>query len=90
MGTVQQVGSALQGKLDIKEGDRVIPVYSISSIPLNITSIDGIIGEKFVSVKGTAVAFARSSFVTLPSEFDADVASVVVDVASSLSQVRHT
>lgn len=87
MGTVQQIGSALQGRLDIKEGDRVIPVYSLSSIPLSLTSIDNVIGDKFVSVKGTAVAFARSSFVTVPSEFDLDVASIAVDVAFCLTPV---
>jgi hypothetical protein len=44
VGTVQQIGAALQGKVDIKEGDRVIPIYSLSSIPLKLTSIDNIMG----------------------------------------------
>jgi hypothetical protein len=44
VGTVQQIGAALQGKLDIKEGDRVIPIYSLSSIPIKLTSIDNVMG----------------------------------------------
>lgn len=41
---MQQIGAALQGKLDIKEGDRVIPIYSLSSIPIKLTSIDNVMG----------------------------------------------
>ena len=43
---MQQIGAALQGKLDIKEGDRVIPIYSLSSIPIKLTSIDNVMGTQ--------------------------------------------
>lgn len=46
-------------------------------------------GERFIFAKGTAVAFARSTFALPPPEFEIDVAAVAIDVASCLSQIER-
>lgn len=41
---MQQLGSALQGRSDIKEGDKVVPMYSLSSVPIKLTGVNNIVG----------------------------------------------
>jgi len=87
VGTVQQLGSALQGRSDIKEGDKVVPMYSLSSVPIKLTGVNNIVGEEFVFVKGTAAVCARATFAQVPSDLETEVVAMGVEVASCLSQV---
>jgi hypothetical protein len=89
LGTVQEIGDALYRKLDLKEGDRVIPICSLSSIPLRIISIGNVIGEQIIHVKGHAVIFSNSSFITVPQDVESEIALLAIEVASALSQVNR-
>jgi serine/threonine protein kinase len=89
LGTVQEIGDSLYRKLDMKEGDRVIPICSLSSIPLRIISIGNSIGDRIINVKGHAVVFGNSSFISVPQDIESEVALLAVETAAALSQVNR-
>ena len=42
LGTVEKIGDALKGKIDLKEGDKIATLVSLSLTPLRIDKIKDI------------------------------------------------
>jgi len=89
LGRVKDVGEAVQKKLGINVGSRVIPLCSITNLPLRISGVGDVVGDQLVNFTGDAISFGSVSFITVPDDLDPGLALVVVDIASTLSHIER-
>lgn len=86
IGTVARVGSALAGR-DLKPGDRVASLVSLSLTPLRIDKIVKIHADiDRVELVGQAVLFESGLYVKLPEDMTEGLALAVLDVAGAPAQ----
>lgn len=86
IGTVAKVGTALAGR-DLKPGDRIASLVSLSLTPLQITKILKIHPEiDRVEVKAQAVLFESGIYAKLPTDMDEGLALAALDVAGAPAQ----
>ncbi|MDD4781546.1 MAG: zinc-binding dehydrogenase [Tissierellia bacterium] len=87
IGTVEKIGSALEGKIDLKVGDKIATLVSLSLTPL---IIDDIINVRKnidqVDIKGKAILFESGIYAKLPSDIPENLALSVLDVAGAPAQ----
>ena len=87
IGTVEQIGPALEGKTDLKVGDRIATLVSLSLTPLRIDEIVKVYVEKDqVDIKGKAILFETGIYAKLPTDMDEALALAVLDVAGAPAQ----
>lgn len=89
IGTVAEVGP--ESSLDLKPGDKVATLVSLSLTPLQIT--DGLarwdgLGER-IPAEGTAVLFGRTIAAKLPEDMDPELALMVMDVCGAPALVAR-
>lgn len=88
IGRVERIGKALVGKIDLKEGDRIASLVSLSLTPLRIEAITGIKAEiDRVEVKAKAVLFESGLYAKLPDDMPENLALAALDVAGAPAQV---
>ncbi|HZK28634.1 MAG TPA: L-erythro-3,5-diaminohexanoate dehydrogenase, partial [Clostridia bacterium] len=86
MGTVAAIGSAL-GDRDLKVGDRVATLVSLSLTPLHIEEITAVYPDiERVEVRGQAILFESGIYAKLPSDMSENLALAVLDVAGAPAQ----
>jgi L-erythro-3,5-diaminohexanoate dehydrogenase len=86
IGTVAKVGSALAGR-DLKAGDRIASLVSLSLTPLRIDRIVKIHPEiDRVEIVGQAVLFESGIYAKLPADMDETLALAALDVAGAPAQ----
>nr|WP_312577541.1 L-erythro-3,5-diaminohexanoate dehydrogenase [Sedimentibacter sp.] len=87
IGTVEKIGSALTGKTDLKVGDKIATLVSLSLTPLRIDEIV-VIREDIdqVDIKGKAILFESGIYAKLPSDIPENLALSVLDVAGAPAQ----
>lgn len=86
IGTVAKVGSALAGR-DLKAGDRIASLVSLSLTPLRIERIVKIHPEiDRVEIVGQAVLFESGIYAKLPEDMDETLALAALDVAGAPAQ----
>ncbi len=86
VGTVAQLGSAL-ADIDLKVGDRVASLVSLSLTPLAIKKIKNIRRETDqVDIEGQAVLFASGIYAKIPADLPQNLALAVMDVAGAPAQ----
>ncbi|MFN7986106.1 MAG: L-erythro-3,5-diaminohexanoate dehydrogenase [Thermoanaerobaculia bacterium] len=86
IGTVAKVGAALAGR-DLKEGDRIASLVSLSLTPLKIERIVKIHPEiDRVEIVGQAVLFESGIYAKLPADMDETLALAALDVAGAPAQ----
>lgn len=89
VGTVAQVGSALQGR-DIVPGDRIASLVSLSLTPLRIDEILDVRKDvDQVAVKGQAVLFESGIYAKLPDDMPPTLALAALDVAGAPAQTAR-
>lgn len=87
IGTVTQIGSALDGKIDLNIGDKIATLVSLSLTPLMIEEIIGIRQEiDQVDIKGKAIIFESGLYAKLPADIPENLALSVLDVAGAPAQ----
>lgn len=87
MGTVAKIGSALEGKKNIKVGDKIATLVSLSLTPLKIEKIKKIHMEiDKVEIEGQAILFESGIFAKLPDDMDESLALAALDVAGAPAQ----
>ncbi len=87
IGTVEKVGSALEGKIDLKVGDKVATLVSLSLTPLQIDEILEIRKDiDQVDIKGKAILFESGIYAILPKDLPENLALSVLDVAGAPAQ----
>ncbi|NCB62373.1 MAG: L-erythro-3,5-diaminohexanoate dehydrogenase [Clostridia bacterium] len=87
IGTVKQIGEDLKGKIDLKEGDKIASLVSLSLTPLKITKIKAIHPEiDRVDVEAEAILFESGLYAKLPSDMSEELALAALDVAGAPAQ----
>lgn len=88
IGVVEKIGDALKGKIDLKEGDKIASLVSLSLTPLKIEEIIEVKKDKDqVNVKGKAILFESGIYAKLPDDLPESVSLAALDVAGAAPQV---
>lgn len=89
IGTVSKIGDQLKGKIDLKEGDRIASLVSLSLTPLKIHKILAIHPEiDRVDVEAQAILFESGIYAKLPDDMSETLALAALDVAGAPAQAR--
>lgn len=87
IGTVEEIGSSLQDKTDLKVGDKIATLVSLSLTPLVIDDIIEVRKEiDQVDIKGKAILFESGIYAKLPTDIPENLALSVLDVAGAPAQ----
>nr|MDA3808834.1 L-erythro-3,5-diaminohexanoate dehydrogenase [Spirochaetaceae bacterium] len=90
IGTVNKIGEKLKGQIDLKEGDKIASLVSLSLTPLHI---DAIIEIKKnidqVLIRGQAILFETGLYSKLPDDIPPSLALAVLDVCGAPAQVAR-
>lgn len=90
VGRVVEVGGALRDKLDLREGERIASLVSLTLTPLRIERVRRVdVATGRVWVSGKAILFESALWARLPDDIDEGVALAVLDVAGAPAQVRR-
>ena len=87
IGTVEKIGSALEGKTPLKVGDKICTLVSLSLTPLRIDEILEIRKDvDQVDIKGKAILFESGIYAIIPEDLPENLALSVLDVAGAPAQ----
>ena len=87
LGTVEKIGDALKGKIDLQEGDKIATLVSLSLTPLRIDEILEIRADvDQVDIKGKAILFESGIYAKIPSDLPEKLALSALDVAGAPAQ----
>ncbi len=87
LGKVEKIGDALKGKIDLKEGDRIATLVSLSLTPLRIDSFGEIRPEiDQVDIQGKAILFESGIYAKIPDDMPEKLALSALDVAGAPAQ----
>ena len=90
IGTVVQIGPALASKVDLKVGDKIATLVSLSLTPLRIDAITKIhLHKDQVEIKGQAILFETGLYAKLPTDIDEKMALAILDVAGAPAQTAR-
>ena len=90
IGRVLKIGEHLRGKIDLKAGDRIASLVSLTLTPLYLESIHAVdVRTGQVRVRGKAILFESGLWAQLPQDLGDDVALAVLDVAGAPAQVKR-
>jgi len=90
IGTVAKLGDALKGKIDLKEGDKIASLVSLSLTPLKIHEILAVHPETDqVDVRAQAILFESAIWAKLPEDMPEKLALAVLDVAGAPAQTAR-
>lgn len=87
IGRVRTVGSDLAGRIDLRPGDRIATLVSLSLTPLTIDeilSLDVKTGQ--ADIKGQAILFESGLYAKLPDDLPDRMALAVLDVCGAPAQ----
>jgi L-erythro-3,5-diaminohexanoate dehydrogenase len=89
IGRVESIGSAIADKIDLKPGDEIVTLVSLSLTPLHIEEVLGVRPKvDQVDVRGTAVLFEHTGYAKIPSDINKGVTLAVLDVAGAAPQAH--
>ena len=84
IGTVAQIGDSHPAKNDLKQGDKIATMVSLSLTPLKIDEIIDIhIETDQVFVRGKAILFESGIYAKIPADIDEKISVAVLDVAGA-------
>ncbi|QXM06776.1 zinc-binding dehydrogenase [Crassaminicella indica] len=87
IGTVEKIGLALEGKTDLKVGDKIATLVSLSLTPLRIDEIVAVRKDiDQVDIKGKAILFESGIYAVLPDDIPENLALSALDVAGAPAQ----
>jgi L-erythro-3,5-diaminohexanoate dehydrogenase len=90
IGTVLQIGEALEGKIDLKVGDKIASLVSLSLTPLKIEEIIEVKASiDQVIVKAKAILFETGLYAKLPTDIPDSLALAVLDVCGAPAQTAR-
>ena len=90
IGCVEAVGKDLRARVDLRAGDRIASLVSLTLTPLHVESIERVcVATGRVWIHGKAVLFASGLWAKLPDDIDENVALAVLDVAGAPAQVER-
>lgn len=87
IGTVEKIGPAMEGKTDLKVGDKIATLVSLSLTPLRIDNIKEVRKDiDQVDIDGKAILFESGIYAVIPSDIPENLALSVLDVAGAPAQ----
>lgn len=87
LGIVEKIGDALKGKIDLKEGDKIATLVSLSLTPLRIDKIKEIRKDvDQVDIDGKAILFESGIYAKIPTDLPEKLALSALDVAGAPAQ----
>jgi L-erythro-3,5-diaminohexanoate dehydrogenase len=87
IGTVEKIGPALEGKIDLKVGDKIATLVSLSLTPLRIDKIKEIRKDiDQVDIEGKAILFESGIFAKIPTDMPEKLVLSALDVAGAPAQ----
>ncbi|MCX7173979.1 MAG: zinc-binding dehydrogenase [Proteobacteria bacterium] len=90
IGRVLEIGPALVGKIDLKVGDRIATLVSLSLTPLRIDRIKQIhLDQDQIEIDGRAVLFETGLYAKLPDDIPERLALAILDVAGAPAQTAR-
>ncbi len=90
IGTVLSIGAALTGKIDLKVGDKIATLVSLSLTPLRIDRIRKIhLDKDQIEIDGRAILFETGLWARLPPDIAENVALAILDVAGAPAQTAR-
>ncbi|MDP1899193.1 MAG: L-erythro-3,5-diaminohexanoate dehydrogenase [Rubrivivax sp.] len=90
IGTVREIGAALQGKIDLQPGDKIATLVSLSLTPLVIHAIRAVHLERDqIEIDGQAVLFETGLYAKLPADIPEKMALAILDVAGAPAQTAR-
>ncbi|MCB2294383.1 L-erythro-3,5-diaminohexanoate dehydrogenase [Clostridium algoriphilum] len=88
IGTVEKIGEAIEKTTELKVGDKISTLVSLSLTPLKIYEIIDIKPDiDRVVIKGKAILFESGLYAKLPKDMDENLALAALDVAGAPAQV---
>lgn len=89
IGTIEKIGSDLADKTDLKIGDKIATLVSLSLTPLKIEEIIDIKADiDRVEIKGKAILFESGIYAKLPTDMEENLALAALDVAGAPAQTQ--
>lgn len=90
IGKVKAIGDKFEMKDQIKVGDKVASLVSLSLTPLKVKSIKKVLLDKDqVEIDGEAILFSSGIYAKLPDDMDENLALSVLDVAGAPAQAER-
>lgn len=87
IGVIEKIGPALEGKTDLKVGDKIATLVSLSLTPLRIDEFGEIRKDiDQVDIKGKAILFESGIYSIIPEDMPETLALSVLDVAGAPAQ----
>ncbi|UCC19849.1 MAG: L-erythro-3,5-diaminohexanoate dehydrogenase [Promethearchaeota archaeon] len=89
IGSIEQIGDDLVGKIDLEVGDKIATLVSLSLTPLRIDKIINIQPNiDRVEIQGKAILFESGIYAKLPRSMEDTLALAALDVAGAPAQVK--
>lgn len=90
IGTVLVIGTALAPKCELKVGDRIATLVSLSLTPLRIDQISKVhLHQDQIEIKGRAILFETGLYAKLPPDIPENMALAILDVAGAPAQTAR-
>ncbi len=90
IGVVAQIGPNFEMKEQIKVGDKIASLVSLSLTPLKVNKVKRVLLDKDqVEIEGQAILFSSGIYAKLPEDMDENLALSVLDVAGAPTQVER-
>ena len=87
IGTVEEIGPALKDKTELKDGDKIATLVSLSLTPLRIDEILDVRKEiDQVDIKGKAILFESGIYAKISKDLPENLVLSVLDVAGAPAQ----
>lgn len=87
IGTVEEIGEDLAASIDLKPGDKIATLVSLSLTPLKIEEITSVKSDiDRVEIKGKAILFESGIYAKLPEDMEETLALAALDVAGAPAQ----
>jgi len=90
IGRIKEIGKDIAGKIDLKVGDRIATLVSLSLTPLVINQIKEVRSDiDQVDIDGQAILFESGIYAKLPDDMTETLALAVLDVAGAPAQTAR-
>jgi L-erythro-3,5-diaminohexanoate dehydrogenase len=90
IGTVKELGPNFEMKDEVKVGDKIATLVSLSLTPLKVKKVKKVhLDKDQAEIEGEAILFSSGIYAKLPDDMDINLALSVLDVAGAPAQVER-
>jgi len=90
-GTIREIGVSIQNKVNVKKGDKIATLVSLSLTPLKIKEIQEInLNTGHLKIEGYALLFEKGLCVKLPNDLPENLAVALMDIAGAPAMTAKT